>query len=251
MHSVNHPDREAERVYIEQSAHIARARSKGAGDRRPLVVWDVGLGAAHNAMALVRALDSSPEHGAVELVSFEHDLDALRLALEHTKHFPHIRHRAPHLLAQYGRFERAGLTWRLVSGDFATTFPHEPSPDVIFYDPFSTKVDPALWSLSLLRALHARLERPTELFTYTASTAVRTSLLAAGFSVAAGVPSGPKEETTIALAHWDGPSPHPLLGADWLARRARSTAQFAADIAPDLHGEIERAVLAHVQFSLR
>jgi queuine tRNA-ribosyltransferase len=115
MHSVNHPDREAERVYIEQSTHIARARS---AEPRPLVVWDVGLGAAHNAMALVRALDASPEHGAVELVSFEHDLDALRLALEHTKHFPHIRHRAPHLLAQHGRFERTGLTWRLVAGDF-------------------------------------------------------------------------------------------------------------------------------------
>ncbi len=251
MHSVNHPDREAERVYVEQSTHIARARTAGSGDRRPLVVWDVGLGAAHNAMALVRALDATPEHGEVELVSFEHDLDALRLVLEHTKHFPHIRHRAPHLLAQYGRFERPGLAWRLVAGDFAETLHREPAPDVIFYDPFSTKTNAPLWSLSLLRALHERLERPTELFTYTASTAMRTSLLAAGFSVAAGVPSGPKEETTIALARWDGPSPHTLLGADWLARRARSTARFAPDIAPDLHGEIERAVLAHAQFGAR
>ena len=52
MHSVNHPDREAEAIYIAQSTHVA-ATCRG---EQPLVVWDVGLGAAHNAMALVRAL---------------------------------------------------------------------------------------------------------------------------------------------------------------------------------------------------
>src|SRR5690606_13370703 len=102
---------------------------------------------------------------------FEHDLDALALVLEHTKHFPHVRHRAPHLLAEYGRFERERLVWRLVRGDFTTAFSSEAPPDVIFYDPFSTKVDTAMWSLALFRALHAHLARPTELFTDTASTA--------------------------------------------------------------------------------
>jgi len=243
MHSVNHPDREAERVYIAQSAHIARTLSGDA----PLVVWDVGLGAGHNAMALVRALDAAPDHAPVEIVSFERDLDALRLALAHTKELPHTRHRAPHLLAEYGRFERENLVWRLCAGDFTTLFGDEGAPDVIFYDPFSTKVDTPMWSLALFRALHAHLARPTELFTYTASTAVRTSLLAAGFSVARGVPSGPKEETTIALARTSD-APYPLLGADWLARRARSSARFAADIAPELHAEIDHAIQTHVQF---
>ncbi len=246
MHSVNHPDREAERVYVEQSARIARTLT----ERAPLVVWDVGLGAAHNAMALVRALDAAPDHGPVEVVSFEHDLDALRLALGQTKHFAHVRHPAPHLLVENGRFERANLVWRLRTGDFASTFADEPSPDVILFDPFSSKVDTAMWSLALFRALHAHLTRPAELFTYSASTAIRTSLLAAGFHVARGVPSGPKEETTIALGAWAGASPYPLLGAEWLARRARSTARIAADIPPELHADIDRSIDTHVQFTI-
>ena len=247
MHSVNHPDAEAERVYVAQSLLVARALR----GERPLVVWDVGLGAAHNALALIRALDAHPQHAPVELHSFERDLDAFHLALANTGPFAHLRHPAPHILAHRGRFERDRLTWQLHKGDFLDHLATAPRPDVIFYDPFSSKVDTPLWSLATFRALRERLTGPAELFTYTASTALRTSLLAAGFHVARGVPSGPKEETTIALV--PGPaaelSAHSLLGPDWLARRVRSTAPFAPDIPPSDHADLERMVASHPQFA--
>jgi queuine tRNA-ribosyltransferase len=239
MHSVNAPDGEAESVYVNQSVAIAEALD----GTRAITVWDVGLGAAHNAMALVRALDAAPAHAPVEIVSFERDLDALRLALAHTGPFAHLRHPAPHLLGHRGRFERDRLTWRLVEGDFLERFAAEPAPDVIFYDPFSSKVDSPLWSLATFRALRAHLAGAVELITYTNSTAIRSSLLAAGFHVARGVPSGPKEETTIALTvPMRG---HTLLGREWLERRARSSAPCAADVDP---AEVERAIRAHPQF---
>jgi queuine tRNA-ribosyltransferase len=242
MHSVVQPDSEAEAVYVRQSIAVADALA----GKRAITVWDVGLGAAHNAMALIRALDG--EHAPVELVSFEHDLDALRLALANTKAFAHLRHPAPHILAHHGRFERERLTWRLVEGDFLARFAAEPAPDVIFWDPFSSKVDHAMWSLATFRALYAHLTRPAELFTYTASTAIRSSLLAAGFEVARGVSSGPKEETTIALKG-PGFAAHARLGHDWLERRARSTARIAADVPAALHDEVDHAVAHHPQFN--
>ena len=245
MHSVNDPDDEARRVYVEQSVGIAEALA----GTRDLVVWDVGLGAAHNAMALIHALDEHEEHAHVALESFEIDLDALHLVLAHTKHFAHVRHAAPHVLAQRGRFARDRFIWTLHVGDFRDTFRTAPQPDVIFYDPFSAKTDAPLWTLDVFRALFGFLEQPVELFTYSASTAVRSSLLAAGFHVARGVASGPKSETTIALTR---PTPalarHALLGRAWLERRARSTAPFAADIPPALHGELDLAIRSHVQF---
>jgi len=150
------------------------------------------------------------------------------------------------VLLEYGRFERPGLVWRLVDGDFATTHAAGAPPDVVFYDPFSSKVDSPMWSLSLFRQLRAHFTRPTELFTYSSSTAVRSSLLAAGFSVARGVPSGPKEETTIALV--GATVGYELLGPDWLARRTRSTARFAPDVPAELHAELDRAIESHAQF---
>ena len=246
MHSVNAPDDEAHALYVAQSGLIAEALTGG----RPLVVWDVGLGAAHNAMALIRALDARPGHAPVELVSFERDLDAFRLALANTGPFAHLRHPGPHVLAHRARFERDGLAWTLVEGDVADTFASQPAPDVIFYDPFSSKVDGPLWSLAMFRRLHAHLVRPAELFTYSASTAVRSSLLAAGFRVARGVPSGPKEETTIALAG-DHPAfaRHALLDHTWLARRARSTRRWAADVPHEHHAALEQAIAEHPQFA--
>jgi len=186
VHSV-----EAETRHVGQSISI---RDALAGTR-PLVVWDVGLGAAHNAMALIRALDAAPGHAAIELVSFERDLDALRLALAHTGPFAHLRHPAPNILAKRGRFERERLVWRLVEGDFLARYHDEPQPDVIFYAPFSSKEDGPLWSLETFRALHAHLTGAVELVTYTSSTTIRSSLVAAGFHV----PSDPEEETTIAI----------------------------------------------------
>ena len=253
MHSINHPDEEAERIYVGQSAAIARAL---AGPMpRPLVVWDVGLGAAHNAMALVRALDRAPGHGEIELVSFEHDLDALRLALHHSaRRFPHLRHAAPHRLLNVGSFQREQLRWTLCEGDFLANHAAWPSPDVVFYDPFSQKTNTPLWSLAVFRLLFARVARPAELFTFSSSTAVRSSLLAAGFHVARGVGSGPRDETTIALAIAESdagaaPAPHPLLlGRDWLDRRARSSARFGADIPADHHEAVDRLVIGHAQF---
>jgi queuine tRNA-ribosyltransferase len=248
MHSVNAPDVEAAAIYVEQSALIARALSGGRSE--PLVVWDVGLGAAHNAMALIRKLDAAPGHAPVELISFEHDLDAFRLALDHQKEFEHLRHAAPHVLARYGTYARDGLRWTVCEGDFLSTFPTQPAPDVIFYDPFSPRVDGPMWSLATFRRLFAHLVRPTELFTYTNSTAIRSSMLAAGFHVARGVATGDKADTTIALVVAGDVdfARHAVLGRDWLDRRARSTAKFAADIEPEHHGALEQIIVNHVQF---
>jgi queuine tRNA-ribosyltransferase len=194
MHSVNAPDEEAARIYIAQSAVIARAL---AGEK-PITVWDVGLGAAHNAMALVRAHEAAAAPSPILLVSFERDLDALRLALAHTGPFPHLRHAAPHKLVLGGAYAGDGLAWELREGDFLETLAAAPPPDVIFYDPFSTRTDGPLWTEAAFRAIAARLAGPAELFTYSAARAVRDALAAAGATVAAGVASGPKPETTIA-----------------------------------------------------
>jgi len=266
MHSVNEPDVEAARIYIEQSQLIARALTPpvapaGAASA-PLVVWDVGLGAGHNAMALVRAIDRAIERTTdrtrttepfahagtpIELVSFEHDLDAFRLALAHVEHFPHLRHRAPHVLAHRGSFRQGCFTWSLCAADFLTAFAAQPQPDVIFYDPFSAKVDAAMWSLAAFTRLYGYLTKPVELFTYTSSTAIRSAMLVAGFHVARGVGSGPKPETTIALTR---PSPpHLLLGRDWLDRRQRSAARFPADVPLEQHTALDQVIRDHAQFT--
>lgn len=251
MHPMGTPDQEAEVVYLEPSQLRGRARAVGGA---PLIVWDVGLGAAHNAMATVRAIETLGQAACpVELVSFERDLDSLRLALLHVSVFAHLRHAGPHLLIENGQWQSklAPLTWRLVPGDFLLALSAQPVPDLIFFDPFSAKADDALWTLACFRALRLHCEgHATELFTYSTSTAVRAALLAAGFFVAQGSGAGRRESSTIALTPQARERRADLSYLDqrWLSRWQRSTARFPSSLPVAEQAQFARLIESHPLF---
>lgn len=284
MHSVNRPGDEAEAVYIAQSRLATRvllpapsspngydngaasasspapAPPAAAARAGELVIWDVGLGAGSNAMAAITCFETVLErHGAAALrplriVSFECDLDPLLLATSKSGRFPHLQHAAPHDLLRAGRWTHASglLTWELRHGDFLAHLDAAPGPDVIFYDPFSAKTDTALWTPAVFARLFDRCrDKPVELFTYSASTAVRVALLTAGFFVAEGVGTGPKAATTVAFTpNRSHPLPAPpLLGAAWLARWRRSQSRFPASLPVADHAAFAAQLEAHPQFA--
>ena len=230
MHSVNDPAEEARSLYVEQSRLLDRLREPGG---QPLVVWDVGLGAAANAMAAIHAVEESsgtPAARQLLLVSFENDMDALKLALDHIRFFKHLKHAAPRTLLADNRWTNsaASIDWTLLPGDFAARKFDAPRPDIIYFDPFSLKTDRELWTLPAFRELALVCShKPAELYTYSYSTRVRTAMLAAGFYVAKGRGTGPKAETTIGLSPQaaNGPHDRELLGSEWLAKWRRSDAQ--------------------------
>jgi queuine tRNA-ribosyltransferase len=251
MHSVNDPAEEARSLYVDQSQLIDRLRSPAD---EPLVVWDVGLGAAANAMATIHAAEAAGQlQRRLQLVSFENDLDSLKLALRHTQWFTHLRHLAPNALLKANRWqsESGSIEWLLLPGDFTQRKHHAPAPDLVFFDPFSFKTDSALWTLQAFRELALVCQgKATELFTYSYSTRVRAALLAAGFFVAKGRATGPKLETTIALSPLAAASAHgrELLGAEWLDKWARSDARVPMGV-DDADSLWHAAVTGHVQFA--
>jgi queuine tRNA-ribosyltransferase len=227
----------------------------------PLVIWDVGLGAAANAMAAIQCYEAEFQRGPVRpmrIVSFENDLDSLKLAVLHSDKFLYLRHGGPSGILKRGEWqsrEFPGLSWRLINGSFLETMEGvEERPEVIFYDMFSSKTCGDQWTLGLFERLYRECgDQGTELFTYTCSTASRVAMLGAGFCVARGRNAGEKMETTIAFtpaASRRGFSQrHELLGADWFAKWKRSAAKVPADLSPDAQAELETRILSHVQFS--
>ncbi|MCU0793071.1 MAG: tRNA guanosine(34) transglycosylase Tgt [Opitutaceae bacterium] len=263
MHSVSAPADEAERLYVAQSRLAERLRRASPADAAPLVVWDVGLGAASNAMAALACAERElAAQGAdalrpLHLVSFERDLDPLRLAARHAGYFPHLRHGAPQALLREGRWSRpdGGIVWTLLEGDFLEHLDAPAAPDLIFYDPFSAKTDAPLWTSAVFARLRARCaERAAELYTYSAATAVRVALLRAGWHVAEGAGTGPKAATTIAFSGIDDVTArHPAcarrLGQAWLARWRRSHARFPADVAEADREAFSALIESHPQFA--
>jgi queuine tRNA-ribosyltransferase len=238
MHMRTPPMDEARLLYVEQAELAQRLRESD----EPLVIWDVGLGAAANAMAAIQCYEAEAAKGAVrpmQIISFENDLDSLKLAVQRNDLFPYLRHGGPPALLQDSEWQskqHAGLSWVLLRGDFLEMMRHAPAPpDLIFYDMFSSKTARDVWALDAFRQLFAACaDRAAELYTYSCATSARVALLAAGFYIAQGRSIGPKAETTIALtpeayrARWTDRTE--VLSADWLGRWDRSGAKFPATL---------------------
>ncbi|MHB1306429.1 MAG: MnmC family methyltransferase [Limisphaerales bacterium] len=228
FHPVIGPVAEAEALYVRQLRLEDRLSSLGT----EFVIWDVGLGAAANALTVLRRTRGIA--CPVRLISFDHTLEPLRFGLLHSDELGYIaEYREPveALLCQ-GRtaFQDGarGVEWALHFGDFPRLLTGAdsdswPKPHAILFDAFSPATNPAMWTLKLFTDLYLRLDpgRPCALPTYSRSTMLRVSLLLAGFFVGAGHATGEKEETTIAanaLSLISDP-----LDRRWLQRARRST----------------------------
>ena len=253
MHSVSDPAEESEKLYIEQSKlreRITSSHGAAVDKSEPVVVWDVGLGAAHNAMAVVKCFETlfaeqKQPLRPVRIISFENDLDSLKLALLHPGKFPHVRHRAPHELLEKGEWKHSSglLSWELKEGDFENYISEVAKiecPDLIYYDLFSSKTNGQVWGPRVFQKVFDLCKKPeTSLYTYTISTAARASLLSVGFYVKKGIPTGPKEETTVAFKFSDGKKRFSSemqaedpnwLSDGWLSKWKRSGARFPFEV---------------------
>lgn len=249
MHSVSDPIVEARRLYVDQPRLIERLRVDPAASvvnpNELFVIWDVGLGAATNVMAVIGAVEEAISAGdklrPLQIVSFENDLDSLKLALLHPSKFSYLQHSAPYAIEREGNWQSSGtvgdrtqIQWSLITGDFESVRANAAAlPDVILYDPFSFRTDAKLWSEEIFSAILAQTEtKPCELYTYSNSTLMRARLLASGWFVARGVATGPKGETTIASNIRI--SKLQYLGLEFLDRWSRSGARVES-LDPKIH----------------
>jgi tRNA U34 5-methylaminomethyl-2-thiouridine-forming methyltransferase MnmC len=249
MHPSVGPWQEAIALYAEQSRLAERLRQEGP----PLCIWDVGLGAGTNAVAaLATAVSLGPEQRRpLRIVSFELDLAPLRLALGDPEGFPFLRPfaNAAQTLAETRRFHDGLLAWELHLGDAGSLWSEATRPpDLIYFDPFSPASNPSLWTPAAFAGLYRwarKAETGCSLYTYSAATPTRVSLLLGGFFVGTGCPTGMKTETTVAatrLGLLDKP-----LERRWLERWERSSSKAPHGL--PLTPQVERSVREHVQFT--
>jgi queuine tRNA-ribosyltransferase len=243
MHPGVGPLVEAEQLYVRQSRLRERLLGKESGEVERLVLFDVGLGAGSNALAARSASEGLPEGAArLELVSFERDLGALKLALEAGEAFGWRGEpaEAARALLAHDAHQTARTHWRLVRGDLLETLARQTArADIIYWDPFSPRANPALWTVGAFSQARRLAGPHGALYTYSASTATRLALLLAGWAVGVGDPIGDKAQTTAAaVAVSDLARP---LDRKWLARLARPDVPLPSDAPSDA---IARARLA-------
>jgi hypothetical protein len=200
FHPVIGPEAEAEALYVNQ-LKLRKRLQYHAGE---FVIWDVGLGAAANVLAVLRASAGLP--CSLRVISFDRTIEPLRFALQHSEKLGYFRG-YENVVAEFlqnGRVSFSRGEWELRAGDFPELMRDGsralPPPHAILFDAFSPARNPAMWTASLFCDLFRRLDpqRPCAMATYSRSTMLRVALLLAGFFVGVGHATGEKEETTIA-----------------------------------------------------
>ena len=138
-----------------------------------------------------------------------------------------------------------GQRWTVYTGSYLDA-QKLPSPEVIYFDMYSPRTCPELWSTEAFKQLRA-LCRETTLYTYSSSTRVRVALLLAGFFVGYGRSTGAKYDTTTAatsLAELERP-----LDTRWIERLKRSHAFAPYGDEHASQNEILEKILTLGQFS--
>jgi queuine tRNA-ribosyltransferase len=252
MHSQVGPDEEARQVYLAQT-RLAERLSLAEG-ARPLVLFDIGMGIASNALAAIELAQTMNPRRPLHIVSFENTLEGLELSLQEPNRFPlQARYRELlEVLMRARNWKSADVTWELRFGDFQSQ-ELTPEPEVIFYDFYSPKAVPGLWTSQNFKRLFSACEnrrssgQPTVLATYSAATFVRSALLLAGFYVGYGAKTSLKSETTLASTRLSGLEAP--LGKTWLERLSRSSKPLPLDVAQADYDLAMQAIHSSSQFS--
>ena len=250
LHAQVGPWQEAFSLYIEPSGLL---RCEGC-----VTVYDVGLGCASLLLASLFAWRTNFKLQVCNVVSFDLEKLGLQGLLDHLSKFPFAESEKDTIqkflendhvvLEENGRrFE-----WRFVRGNFRDTITSSenfqmPPADHVFYDLFSPASLPHVWTYEVFSHLFRHCSSRARLYTYCCSTRARAALLAAGFFVGLGIPSGKKSKTTIAACRLSDLS-EPL-PPTWVDTFKRSHIPFLSAERPELHEEIRMRVYSHPQFA--
>lgn len=167
------------------------------------VIYDVCFGIGYNAAA---AIDSFIEKGKgkITIYCFENDEEILKKVPEINPEFRNYS-LIKEMVKQYFEcranvFEVERVKLVLCIGDARKLVSEaEEDADFVFFDPFSPKKHPEMWTERFFRDIYEKTKERGILATYSYARAVRDKLKAVGFSVSPGPVVGRRSPSTIAL----------------------------------------------------
>lgn len=200
-HSMSGAAQEALQKHVEPS---------GLLEKKEVVIGDVCFGLGYNSfVAMAKHKQKFPD-GLMQIFAFENDITILQkiAELDYETYQPQadkmklLLSNKIESISDYDLYlyEDDNLTITLYVGDLRKTVPilADNVLDVIFFDPFSPKKQPELWSQEVFAQMNRIMVEGAVLTTYSCARVTRTNMLANNFEVTDGPVVGRVSPGTIA-----------------------------------------------------
>ncbi|MCB1084337.1 MAG: hypothetical protein KDK61_08495, partial [Simkania sp.] len=194
-----------------QEALLKHVMPSGVLEHEDAVIGDVCFGLGYNLIVAIAEHQKKFPKGQLQIFAFENDKDILEKINEINygvyepaagKIRELLNNRIERMLSYDIYFyEDDALTITLYRGDVKETLPLLASEvlEVVFFDPFSPKKQPELWSTDLLEVVYEVMEKDAVLTTYSCARVVRDNLKTVGFTVEDGPIVGRNSPGTLAI----------------------------------------------------
>ncbi|PIN80409.1 hypothetical protein COV16_00945 [Candidatus Woesearchaeota archaeon CG10_big_fil_rev_8_21_14_0_10_34_8] len=169
-----------------------------------ITILDVCFGLGYNtAMAIDTALEENPDC-IIEVVGLENDEEILNTILTLDNSFTSYSIIKEAIKDSYN-YEKDNIKIRILLGDALETIKQVKTEfdvtefNVCFFDPFSPKKCPELWSEKMFSAIFKILKQNGKLATYSCARVVRDNMISAGFKVIDGPKVWRRGPSTIGI----------------------------------------------------
>ncbi len=240
-----HSRQGAQAEAVQKFAEATDLRQRAQQNQVKLL--DVCYGLGYNTAAALAVIWQINPHCQVEIYGLELDpsVPLASVTPELLQCWPDRIQKILTMLAHHHNYQQDHLRAHLLIGDARQTIQRLSSlpwqADAIFFDPFSPKSCPQLWTIEFFQQVARCLAPQGKLATYSRAAAVRSALLAAGLAIGS-MPLGdrhlPHEWSQGTLAAWDSRTLPPLVLMEQEHLRTQAAIPFR-----DLTGQDEAAVI--------
>jgi tRNA U34 5-methylaminomethyl-2-thiouridine-forming methyltransferase MnmC len=166
----------------------------GISDREEVKILDVCFGLGYNSAAAIDMFKGK----RIEIVGLENDTDILDMISKID--YPFSSKEIIIKLTKEKKYTSEKVRAQIIVGDARESVKKLPALtfDVVFFDPFSPKKCPELWTLQFFSDVYRVMKKGGVLVTYSCAGIVRRNMQAAGFVVSDGPRVGRKSPGTIA-----------------------------------------------------
>jgi tRNA U34 5-methylaminomethyl-2-thiouridine-forming methyltransferase MnmC len=181
-----------------EEAFEKHVNALGIEDGMPILDFCFGLG--YNAIAATK------DHKNLQIIALENDLEIIKLMQE--VQIPEILEKQysafRNLAKQHSITDSNNNQLTLIMGDALKEIDNLPDNyfQRVFFDPFSPKKQPQMWSADLLKKIYSKMRAGGKLSTYSCARVVRDNLKSAGFEVMDGPIIGRRSPATIAVKNF-------------------------------------------------